>query len=342
MNRLRLADVRVPVARVLNECATSDNVRTYANEAHRRLVQRGKWFGTLQKYQICVSNTGCLAWPRAIETIEAYWLCSTPGIIRNGFYETLTNGPGLLNDSGYCNILVDRGTSCTFDEIDGVVSKVMVQADVTEAAGKRILIRGYDQNAAWIRTQTTDGTWIDGEYVTIGTLASYTTNLFTKITETIKDVTNGPVRLWQYDTTLGLATRALAYYEPDETLPIYRLSQVPGLACSHGCGSSGTGCQSNSVTVLAKLRHIDTVVDNDFFLLGNLAAIKLMVMAILKEERNLIGEAQAYEAKALQELQAELSNYEGDGAVPAVKTESSLTWGAGVLSPLTLGYRQIY
>jgi hypothetical protein len=339
MDRLRLADLRPPVARVLNECTTSTRVRDVLNEAHRRLVRKGRWYGTIQRYQICVSNTGCLTWPRAIETIEGYWLCKCAGIIRNGWYETSLAGPGLLDDANCTNTLLDRGTSATFNDIDNNHSLVQVVSDVAESAGKRILIRGYDENNNWVRTQDS-GVWIDGEYVQITNANRFTANNFFKITEVIKDSTNGAVRLWQYDTTLGTATKQLAYYEPDETVPIYRNSLIPALA--HQTHDSSSDCESTTLTVIAKLRHIDVVNDNDFFLLGNMAALKLMSQAILKEERNLPDEATFYEAKAVKELQDELSSYEGDGQVPTIKMEGSNTWGGNVLNPVSFGFRTHY
>lgn len=219
----------------------------------------------------------------------------------------------------------------------------MVQADVSEDADSQILIRGYDENAQWVMTDHA-GSHIDGEYVDISINPHYTTNKFTNITEVIKPATNGPVRLWQWDTALGLTTKALAYYEHDETLPIYRQSIIPGLGdLNGGCNSSSTTCSLNQITVQAKLRHIDVVRDNDFFLLGNMPALKLMVQAILKEERNLFDEAMAYELKAVQLLQEELNSYEGDGQVPILRTESPQTWGAGgVLNTVSLGYRLYY
>jgi hypothetical protein len=344
MNKLRLADVRTPIARAMNICATSDEVVSLANEAHRRLVGKGKWLGTVTRYRICTSSEGCLCWPRQVETIEAWMLCSTPGVVRNGWYETAQNGPGLLtSDDCFSTTMLDRGTRVTFDDIYGIDKKIKVVADVTEASGLRILIKGYDQNANWIRTQDA-GEWIDGEYVTISTTAQYTTNLFTNITDIIKPATNGPVRIFEYDTTLATTTKALGYYENDELVPIYRASMIPGLGnvTSGSVDSDGEACNTKQITVVAKLRHIDVVNDNDFFLLGNLAAIKLMAMAILKENRNLFEESMAYEAKAIKELQDELSSFEGDGALPILRQESSATWGAGVLNYVTLGYRSIY
>lgn len=336
MNRLRFADVKTAIARVLNECVTSPRVLSVANEAHRRLVAKGKWVGTVIDYQICISNSACLVWPRQIETIEAYWICNMPGTVRNGWYSANLNGPGLLDeDSCSCRTLIDRPMTATFDQPDNATSKVQVYSEVPETAGLEILIRGYDENSNWIRTEH-GGDWVDGEYVSISTTPNLTVNKFTNITEVIKPVTKGNVRLWQYDTSLNTATKALAFYEPDETVPVYRQSLIPGLQNASG----GEDCSQNKVTVRAKLRHIDVRTDNDFFLLGNLAALKLMAMAILKEERNLFDESMAYEAKAIKELNDELGSFEGDGVVATLRTENPATWGGGgIINPIEFGYR---
>lgn len=343
MNRLRFSDVQEPIARVLNVAQTDPIVMARSNEAHRRLVAKDRWVGTTQRYRICTSAAGCLTWPRQVETIESYWRCDYPGIVRNGWYETSLNTYGLLDSNDMMsNALIDRGTACAFDVITGSNSSIRVVADVTESATARILLRGWDTSGQWIRTQDPagSGNWIDGEYVAVSTVATNSTNRFSSLTEVIKPITNGPVRLYEYDNDLAAIVKAIAYYEPDEEVPIYRCSIIPGIGNIHGCGNpNGTSCSSNVLTVIVKLRHIDVRTGNDFFLLGNLAALKLMVMAILKEERNLFDEAMAYEAKAVRELQNELNSFEGNGQVPIWKTESPQTWGAGVLNPVTLGTR---
>lgn len=344
MQRLRYSDVKPVVARVMNTDTNDPKVLEYSNEAHRRCVMKTKAVGTMQRYRICTNSDGCFAWPRSVDTIEGWWLCDTPGTLRNGFYESSINGPGYLDSQDMqTQTMIDRDPMCVFSQPNNTTSTVMVQSDLPEAAGTRILIRGYDGGMTWVRTEDPPGsnTWIDGEYVAITNGSTYSLHPFSRITAVIKPVTLGNVRLWQNDLVTGLVQQ-LAYYEPDETLPIYRCSLVPGLGNVHGCGEnssvSGT-CQPNRVTVLVKLRHIDARSDNDLYLLGNLASIKLMVMAILKEERNLFEESMAYEAKALKELNDELATFQGDGVVPIIKTESPQTWGAGVLSPLTMGYR---
>lgn len=349
MDRLRLLDLREPIAQVLNVCTTSDEVPTMVNRVERRLLRLkgGKWVGATARMRICTSSTGCLVWPRCIETIEAFQLCNIPGTIRTGWFEFSAQGPGLLNaDSSWYNNLIDRGTLPTFDTPDNATSVVAVSGEpgVTEAAGARILLRGWE-GATWIRTEDppASNNWIDGEYVDIvGGATRYSTRRFSAITGVIKPVTKGPVRLWQYDVPTAALVNQLAYYEPTEEVPIYRASLIPGIKTRRGCPpQTNCGCRDEDktqVTVMAKLRHIDVADDNDFLVIGCEAAFILGAQAVLKERRNLWTEAQQYWASAEKELQNELSSFEGDGALPTFKQEGSWSWGAGVQNAVTLGW----
>ncbi len=347
MDRLRLLDLRVPIAEVLNTCSTSPEVAPMVNRVERRLmrIKGGKWVGTVARMRICTASTGCLAWPRMIETIEGYQVCGVPGNIRNKWYTFSQQGPGALNaNSSWYSNLIDADMMCTFDTPSNNTSKVAVSAEVDEAEDARILIRGYNGAGVWVRTEepASSGLYIDGEYVAIENgVTHYSVNVFSAITGTIKPTTNGPVQLAQYDVPTSTLVKSLAYYEATEEVPIYRASLIPGLATRHGCPpQTSCNCPSTStqVTVIAKLRHIDVVDDNDFLVLGNEAAFALGAQAILKERRNLWMEAQQYWASAEKELQGELSSFEGDGAIPTYKTEGSSTWGASVQNAISLGW----
>ncbi len=336
MNRLSLLACRPLIARVIGVCDSDARIISYLNEAQERLIPKGKWVGTLVRYRVCLNNS-CITVPRQVETIEAWALCNFPGEIRNAFYEFVGNGPGLQTDKcGSPHQLIDRGTACVFNDMSGSNSFVNVQSSVAEAADARILIRGYDENAQWIRTQepAASGTWIDGEYVAINTTGTRSVNKFSSVTETIKPVTKGPVRLYEWPQALGANYQQIAYYESDETIPIYRRYLIPNIANSGQCCGSTSDCEDKSVTLLVKLRHMPVTNDNDFLILGNLAALKLMVQSILKSERNLFAEAEAYEAKAVQLLQEELSSYMGDGEIPVIRFADSAIYGGGVENAL--------
>lgn len=348
MDKLRVSDLRVPIAEVLNVCSSSDEIIPMINRVERRLMRLrgGKWTGTVVRMRICTTSTGCISWPRSLETIEAFTVCNTPGTVRNGWYETSVNGPGLLNaTSSWYNTLVDRGTMPTFDTPSNNTSRVAVTAELPEAAGAMILLRGYDQLGKWIQTEypVASGIYIDGEWVRIENgVTHYSTKLFSSITGVIKPITNGPVLLWQWDVPTASLVKQLAYYESDEEVPIYRASLLPGLETRRGCPTrTNCGCQDvdkTQVTVMAKLRHLDVHNDNDFLVIGCEAAFILGAQAVLKERRNIWDEAQKYWASAEKELENELQSFEGDGALPTLKSESSATWGASVQNAISLGW----
>jgi hypothetical protein len=153
-------------------------------------------------------------------------------------------------------------------------------------------------------------------------------NIFTNVTRVIKPVTNGSVRMFERDTVLNV-DKPMAIYEPDETTPSYRRSRIPGLDSVGGCGDSSCPEGFTTVNVKAKLRFIPVVNDNDWVLIGNLPAIKEMVMSIQKAEKHLWQEATVYEARALTELGKELVDYEGEGSIPKYDVQSTALFGAG-------------
>lgn len=335
--KLTLGDARATIGRVMGVCSTDSRIPDILNEAVQRLISRGKWVGTTARYRICV-NSGCITWPRQIETIESFAICDRPGIIRNEWFEFVQDGPGVMaHDENWGNLLIDRGTAISFDDFNGTNKKIRVYADVAESADAKLFVQYYDSNANWKRTLVS-GSWVNGEYITISTTPQNSEShvLTGGWVGVQKPVTNGVVRVYEYDTVTG-AQRPLAIYEPDETRPEYRRSMIPGLSDMPACDDSSTGCTSKAVTVMAKLKFIPVSADTDLLLIGNLPALKDMVQAILKRERNLLGEAAAYEVSAINELQQELASYQGSGPVPAIRVAEKAIWGGGAIDNLIPG-----
>jgi len=334
---LTLAEAREEVADAIGVCSDDARVAQYVNKAVRRLLPKGKWKGTYARVRFCVNNA-CITLPRAIETVESYALCGVPGTIRNSWFEFLIGGPGVWKDcsddddcggsSCVGNQMMDRREHPGFDDIqpDAINRKIRVYADVGEDAGATILLQGVDENGNWIRTQ--DGsTWIDGEKVAISTTPTLSTKFFTKLSRVIKPVTNGPVRLYEYNNDTAANVKALAVYEPDETLPSYRRMFIP--IASHVSGSGD--CDTSALDAMVKLRFIPVSVDNDFIIIENLPAIVEMARAVRKYENNLFQEAIAYEALAVKYLNEELMHHLGDGPVVQMRVESRSTFGAGIV-----------
>lgn len=325
--KLTLGQAKTTLARVTDKCATSAELLEWINEAQRRLLSRGRWVGSTVRYRVCV-NDACLTWPRQVEAIEAFAVCDRPGVVRNQWYEFVANGPGLLDsDSAVGTQLIDHGDGfCSFDDMSGTTHNIRVQAEVAEVGSPYIILQGYDGSGQWIRTQD-GGSWIDGEKVLISTTVQTSTKVFTRLVRVIKPVTNGRVNIYDYDSVA--ATQVLiGTYDPDETLPNYRRSLIPNLPNMEQCEQcDGTTTTDKQVTIIAKLRHIPVSVDNDFLIMGNLPALKDMVMSIQKLEQGKFAEAKAYEGSAIEELERELESFHGAGSVPVVRTQDVQTWG---------------
>jgi hypothetical protein len=183
----------------------------------------------------------------------------------------------------------------------GTNSYLRVYPGDASDVGKTITLQGVDQNGQWIRTQS-GGVWIDGEKLTLALPYVQSTKKFTELTGVIREATNTVSRLYEYNATTALETD-LAVYDPDETLPQYRRSYL-----ADRCNNE----EDKPVTVMAKMRHINATSVNDYLIPPCPDAIKLMVMAIRKEENDLIQEAVAYEAKAVQAVQEQTMQYLGD------------------------------
>ena len=231
----------------------------------------------------------------------------------------MESGPGLRDSAdGESLLLVDRGEACLFSDLTGTDKKLRLYTTVAGDAGETVLLQGYDENGDWIRTQI-GSTWTDGEQVTLTATYVETTNFFSSLMAAQKPETSGNVKVWERDTTKS-TERLVGEWEPTETRPRYRRSLIPGLS------TTNTG----NVTVVGKLRYIPAKVDTDWLLIPSVPALKLMVMAVRKEENNLIEEAEGYEFKAVRVLNELLHQYLGDGMVPVPRIQSTAFGGGEV------------
>jgi len=320
--KLTLADIKTPISKVLSLASTDSRVVDYINEAQERLLHKGKWPGTFAKFQI-TSSDGSISWPRQLETIERVAVNSVPGAVRNSWYEFLESGPGLLKSTDDAGVqLIDRGEAPIFSDISstGGAKKLRLYTSVTIDATptpKVVLVQGYDQNSEWIRSQDSgSGNWFDGEKLTLTTTYVESVNQFTQITGVQKPVTQGNLKLYEYNTSDSSSTK-IAEYEPLETNPSYRRSVIPGL-------------KDSTVTVIGKLRYLPVVNDADYLVITSMPAIKLMTMAIRKEENNLLQEAVGYEAMAVKTLNEQLAQFLGDGVTHQLRVAGVEAWGGAV------------
>lgn len=190
------------------------------------------------------------------------------------WYTTTNSKPAYKNLNGW--ILDNDGTNWQF----------------LDSTGTQIDLSAGNSSYPW---QTTYGLPL-----TLTELPRTTANAFRSIDAINKTATKGWVRVYAVDPTTG-SESCIAILAPDETLPQYRRYAIPGHEREEG----------TTVTVLAKRKFIPVLTDDDDLIITNLGALKMMAIAIEKEENNNLEEAMQYEEKAVQLLREELKESEG-------------------------------
>lgn len=331
---------------ITNYCASDPRLRMKLNEAVQRLRPIGKWVGTIQDYRVCTDNA-CLTWVRQIETIEAAWLCEHPLTLRNGWFETLPNSFGRVKaDTGIGSQLIDRGDG--FVQHTDIVSdsKIALFSANPSDTGKLVLLQGRDSGANWVQT---GGGAVNGEQLALVNGYRVSTTIWDPpgLVGVQKVPTLSPVRAFAVDPSCPsgvlppgppdpitpFSPIAIAYWEPDETLPNYRRSLVPTLQNAGPCSTSNCNgdpsCEKTQVTVKAKLQFIEAVNPTDYLQIGCLPALKEEVQAIVLAERGQLDASAIHHAVAIRLLEEELSSFEGHGVVQPFKVEDTEMFGAG-------------
>lgn len=332
MFALQWQHIKAACAKAVNLCSDDTRAIDYANEAMERLLCGGNWKGTTQTFRLCVNASSCLVFPREIETPLAVAFCNFGALIRSEWFEFSENGFGVISPESNClRALVDRGEVPAFDDVldpDAAGDRrFAVYADKTESANKYIWLEFYDPNGQWVRSEipASSGTWYDGERITIPTTAgtyAYSTNRVKAggLVRVKKDTTNGVIRLYEHNVTTT-ALRPLGYYQPDETVPMYRRSLVP----NHSSGS----CEQQSMVVAAKLRFIPITGDQSWVLISHRGAMRLACKAVLHEECDQWDKAAVNWGQAFSCLGLQLANHKGAGERITLNVQSSATFGGG-------------
>lgn len=295
---------------------------TLLNEAQARLADMGKWWGTYKKLRICVT-AGCITWPREVKTVEAMNVCGVGIPIQNGWYEFQQDvpAPGIGCESCEQRQLLDRGTVTQYRDFTGL-SKVRVYLSQASDANKRVLLQGVDANGDAIRTlDAVTGEYVWGEYVTLAAPFVESSSSFAVpvLTGAQKPVTNGRLTVTGVNVATGAETE-VAVWEPAEESPCYRRTYLvnrptgcsDGNSCADegdGCVPAATDCTGNMMEAIVRMEFLPALVDSDWLFIGNLQALKHMMRAIQKEDRNEYTEAEREVQLALRALRNELEAY---------------------------------
>ena len=315
------------IPKIAGVCETSQQFIDFCNEAVRRLLDYGNWYGSVVKYQGCIYG-GCVTWPRYVGTVLATNLCRRNIPVVGGWYEFMPlNGgdiqPGRGGDflfgfgwgggsENQAMVVENDGTTAVFNQPpcnQPLYARFYprCQNDI----GKNITIFGVDSNGQQITSRDASNDWIPGATLTLALPYVSTPFLVNKIDRVVKDATQCVVDGYWYDPVNNVL-QDMAHYQPTETNPQYQHSIIKGFNRGCGCNPSPSGAPTlpppRTLLAYVKLKFIEMVNPNDACVINCLSAIKLMVQAVKAEEAGDLGAATNFQAMAIKELNRELRN----------------------------------
>lgn len=329
------ANSRIPASIGSNGGVADTRLVAFINEATQRLLFEGRWWGTYQSFKICATG-GCITMPPQIATIERAAVCGSPIPVHDLWFEYLENGAGLRQfyqntcGQGGCGFAEAnyKGQFPTFSDIIPGGKKLRFICDAAADVGLYVLALGYDDNGNWIRT-IQNGVLADGEIIALAQSGGpFSTNYFSALTDVQLNGLSGQVWLYEYNVS-ATTSRMIGHYQYWENRPSYArylFPSVQSLINSKGCNNNtppGVG-----VDCIGKLNFIPAVAATDYLIIGNLPALKEMVMALNRAENeedsvksNAIIQDGLLTAKRI--LDAELDHFLGAGRRIGINLQGS-------------------
>jgi hypothetical protein len=283
----------------LNSQDNVEKLTSYINLAQERLINSGKWNGTIFPVRF-VSPDGMITLPRRyISALAAKWVkdeASGPINIRNGWFSYLTPITDLWSATywpryGFNETFIDDlgDGFCTFKDspYDQYTLKIVI--DNASDVGNEIVIKGKD---------------VDGNLVTIiPTLANPSVSpsqVFAgQLSMVSKPITFGTISLYAVNSANPAQEELIGKYENSETNASYHRYAVPNEPTV------------DYVDVLCKVRYVPCVVDTDEVVVSNLGALKNMLISLRYEDEADLERSEMFFMKALQLLNGETKETRG-------------------------------
>ncbi len=315
-----LADARTllaDIAGVTGYPTASDKFKLAINRATEELLKTGDYPSVVDRYKVVTQNR-TLTLPYYLDSILGISVNKVGYELRRGWIEFDQYGPGTQEEFTNVDVIIDKEDAVTFLDIPNATGRTYtLRFDSTgiEAGTERILVKGYDDNGDWIRSEepASSGTYIDGIYLTIDVAS---TQKFSEITSIVKDQTKGYLDLVAIDD-LAVET-TIGEYHPNELKPSYRRYYIPFLSDS---------TDPVTVRIRARKRFVELVNDNDNLMIPNIDALENMIIAQAKRRAQKPQEYQIFKNLAVNCLTEEANSYNGKSHQPFLKMSKDFGLG---------------
>lgn len=252
---------------------------------------------------------------------------------RSGWFEFIETRPYIPVSSSSVtqdkfNLLLERGSTPTRVDIpnddDSPDYNIVVKGFTDEVTGVTpvpvINIRGYDENGEWIRTDIGGGVFIDGENLTMVAGSPFevvSIKIFSSITSIVKPVTKQHVQVLARDGVEPDIELSDMRYQ--ETVPDYHRYFIPSAQFNDP--------KTQSLLIRSKARFVPLINDNDISPIGNIEALKAMIIAQHKLEVQKQKDYLDWRKISAQLLQDEAKSLVGKQKTPAITFNNSQTMG---------------
>lgn len=225
----------------------------------------------------------------------------------NGWLDENALGPGYLSG------VLDRDDVCTFKDIPnpalGILYYLRLRTSVDERVSGNmpvaVIVRGYDANGDWVRSQDNAGDWIDGAqfvWTANGSLqVANSAQTFSRIESVTKSLTREPLDCFMIGVTGGTGEIQIGRWEAGVANVTLRRYLIKGLSET----------QQYCVDARVRRRFIPIVNDSDMALVSNLPAMKEMMMAIYKRDSDDFEKYGPHKESAVDILKKETRSYLG-------------------------------
>jgi hypothetical protein len=297
--RITLAEARPQLYQAivpsLDNQASIDRFDSYLNLAQERLINSGKWNGTILPVRF-YSPSGMITLPRRfVSALAAKWNKNTgtdswatgPIKIRNGWFSYLNPISDLWTASywpryGYNETFFDDlgDGFATFADSTFDTYTLKVEIENSGDADKSVVVKGKDANSNDITLE-----------IDLTNPSVTTTQVFKgQISFFSKPITLGSINLYAVS---GANQEKIGDYESTETTASYHRYAVPNEP------------SVDYLDVLCKIRFVPCIYDTDEVIVSNLGALKNMLMSLKWEDEGDMDRSEMYFMKALQLLNGE-------------------------------------
>ena len=313
--RLTVADVRTALGR---DTFHASSFLEELNQVCDRFINSKQYKGNVIRVTIQPSSTSHfitlpVEYLSALGAVYNHW----PTPIFGEFHTYFESGPGTpIETDGWMGQLQDMGDGyCSQEDI--IQANTEVVPNVAAEPGSIVLYCGGSDTGKTVRIfgieeetglPVSDANGVPGELITLTSPSVTSTKHYSKLTDVIKQVTNGGVTAWVAPTGGG-SQYQIAQWLPWETRPRYRRYY--------------TGTTTRAIEILARRRYQILRNDTDWVIPGCVAALKFGIKAINYEDGGYSKEAQDNWQQAFSWANEEATASRG-GAQPS---NPPPTWG---------------